>query len=72
MFRYGCASGNTSFKQSALLNKQRSYDPTEADNGSGTSSIGLLADDCILYQKIEGLADSILYARRHQYPTMLG
>ena len=31
MFRYDCASGNTSFKQSAFLNKQRSYDSTEAD-----------------------------------------
>ena len=36
MFRYGCASGNTSFKQSALLNKQRSYDPTEADIGANS------------------------------------
>ena len=34
MFRYDCASGNTSFKQSALFNKQRSYDPTEADIGA--------------------------------------
>ena len=31
IFRYDCASGNTSFKQSALLNKPRSYDPMEAD-----------------------------------------
>ena len=34
MFRYDFASGNTSFKQSALLNKQRSYDPTEANIGA--------------------------------------
>ena len=34
MLRYDCASGDISFKHSTLLNKQRSYDPTEVDIGA--------------------------------------
>ena len=64
MFRYDCASGNnTSFNQSVLINKQRSYDPTEADVGTtrrttwlywreyaaGLVADGILLTYCIVY-----------------------